>query len=149
VATAADRAARPVPNRTTVIGSGIVTGPPGLGVTVAMGVAVTVAVIASKVDVGVGVTIGVEVNVGVITVVGSVVGVSAAGGSCANTTAGTAANDRSIISNNATRMLTCAKLDRFIDRPLLMMTDVRFRTQSKSRSSSIEQCQTISENDAS
>jgi hypothetical protein len=100
-----------------------------------MGVAVTVAVTPPVVGVGVGVgvdvTIGVEVNVGVITVVGSVVGVSAAGGSCANTTAGTVANDRSIISNNATRMLTRAKLDRFIDRSLLMMTDARFRTQSK------------------
>ena len=54
VATAADSAAKPVPNRTTVTGSGIVTGPPGTGVTVAIGVVVAVAEATAPVGVDVG-----------------------------------------------------------------------------------------------
>jgi hypothetical protein len=136
VATAADSAARPVPNRTTVTGSGIVTGPPGTGVTVAT----AVAVIGLSVPVGVGPPTGVFVAVGGcvvavgVNVGGSAVGVSADGGSCARTTAGAAANAKSIITDNATRMPTREKLDRFIDRLLLMMTGASIQTLSKSRS---------------
>lgn len=136
VATAADSAAKPVPNKTTVTGSGIVTGPPGTGVTVATAVAVTALIVPVGVDVGgtgpeegvfvaVGCVVAVGVNVG-----GSAVGVSADGGSCAITVAGIAANATSIINDNATRMPTREKLDRFIDRLLLMMTGASIQTLS-------------------
>jgi hypothetical protein len=144
-----------VPNRTTVTGSGIVTGPPGTGVTVATAVTVAVAVPIAPVGVGVlvpGTVVGVAVAPTVVAVGvkvgGSVVGVSAAGGSCANTTAGTAANDKSIISNNAARMPTRAKLDRFIDRHLLMITVAGSRRKAKpgpAVSTSAKHSQTISE----
>lgn len=99
-AAAAESAANPVPNSTTVIGSGIVTGAGGAGVSVGAGgasVAVAVAVGGSAGVVGVAVggsagVVGVAVGGSVVAVdvggsVGCVVGVSAEG-SCAKTCAG-------------------------------------------------------------
>jgi hypothetical protein len=83
MAAAADKAASPVPNSTTVIGSGICTGGDGggtPGVKVAVGVDVSAG--GTIVNVGVGVAVAVEVGVG-----GSAVGVSVtAAPSCATTT---------------------------------------------------------------
>lgn len=143
VATAADSAARPVPNRTTVTGSGIVTGPPGTGVTVATGVVLAVAE-AMALGVEVGPAGGVFVAVGGtgVNVGGSVVGVSPAGASCAKTTAGTAAKDRNRTIANATNRPTRVELDRFIDRPLLMITGASFQILSKNRSRCINARQT-------
>jgi hypothetical protein len=92
-AAAAESAARPVPKRTTVIGSGMVTGAGGAG---GSGVTVGVAVGASGSVVGVSVGVAVGSGVGgsvVGTSVGGSVGcgdgVSAAGTpSCANTLTG-------------------------------------------------------------
>ena len=85
-ATAADNAAKPVPKRTTVTGSGIGTGPDdGIAVGVSGGkVAIWVGVLVGPggVLVGVGVSVGIGVLVGVlvsVTVGCSVTVVSAAG----------------------------------------------------------------------
>jgi hypothetical protein len=127
-----------VPNSTIVIGSGIVTGPVGIGVTVAT--AVTVAVAVPMTPVGVEVTVavgsvggvGVEVTVGAVVAVavevtvggavGSSVGVSPAGGSCAWITAGMAANESRISAAAIITVPTCKWRVRFIERLLLMMT---------------------------
>jgi hypothetical protein len=129
-ATAADNAANPVPKSTTVIGSGIGTGPggeiggTGVDVTVAGGKITTcVGVLVSVgigtpvfVGVGVGVGVGVSTTTGVFVDVGdgnSVAAVSvAAGASCANAELDVSQPGNEIIAN---RNKTVAKTTSCVD----------------------------------
>lgn len=133
VATAADKAAKPVPKSTTVTGSGIGTGGLGIGpsgvavgpggvgsseigvdvfvdVGALIGVCVLVGVPSPGVLVLVGVLVGVSVAVLVavlvgVAVFGSIVGVSAAGAPCAYAKAGDKSRTNTMLKTKATTNL--------------------------------------------